>query len=177
MLRATLKLRNGEFCDRSSPIGVSMANITRKRAANLALITLALTSLIMIFACSDKGSDANKTNRAAKNASTEPAMPTKSATTTPDTAAPAAGRLRSIGTFESRLCKSLETVVQEARQLTPAGTKAALVISVASEFDPNQADMHRAFDQIDVIASVSCPAARTSLLEATKVSSLKDALR
>jgi hypothetical protein len=160
--------------------GVFMANVTQQSTAKYQLIAITLASSLMLFACSDKGGEANKASNTTKAASSEPPSAAKSATTTTTTAtttAPVAAATPLMENFEGKLCKSLETVAPQAQQLGAVGTQAQLVMSVASAFDTNPTALRRVSAEIDTIASASCPAARTTLLKALKMASLQEAVR
>jgi hypothetical protein len=160
--------------------GVFMANVTQKSAAKYPLIAMMLASLLMLFACSDKGNEANKAGNAAKATSSEPPSAAKSATaaaTATTTTAPVAAAVPLTENFEGKLCKSLETVAPQAAQLGAVGTQAQLVMAVASAFDTNPTALRRVYAEIDTVASASCPAARNTLLKALKMASLQEAVR
>jgi hypothetical protein len=157
-----------------------MANVTQKSAAKYPLIAIMLASLLMLFACSDKGGEANKAGSAAKatgSESSSTAKPASTAATVTTTTSPVAAAAPLMDNFEGKLCKSLETVAPQAAQLGAVGTQAQLVMAVASAFDTNPTALRRVSAEIDTIASASCPAARNTLLKALKMASLQEAVR
>jgi len=81
------------------------------------------------------------------------------------------------GGFAPRLCSVLEKIAPEVRTMAPVGAQAQLVMAIANTFNTDAAALRRVSDEIDVIASTGCPAARKSLLATLKMQSLQEAVR
>lgn len=64
----------------------------------------------------------------------------------------------------------------EFKGYEPAGAKAHLVITLASEFEDNDV-LHKIWEQIDALTTASCPQERAEVLAVTKTKTLGDALR
>ena len=81
------------------------------------------------------------------------------------------------GGLPAKLCKVLEKIAPEVRQMPPVGAQAQLVMAVAAAFDNNPESLRQVSAEIDVIAAGSCAAARESLLSVLKMKSLQEAVR
>ena len=89
----------------------------------------------------------------------------------------AVAQLAVSGGLPAKLCKVLEKIAPEVRQMPPVGAQAQLVMAVAAAFDNNPESLRQVSAEIDVIAAGSCAAARESLLSVLKMKSLQEAVR